>query len=147
MGDEITGDFALGGGGEIRTHERLATLPVFKTGAFNRSATPPDRRRFSHIAISLTIDTAELAYFMRVPVNGMPFNYLAIVEAENFGDRAIKNLARLATGCRHLNVGDDQIARGCEFLNGHVEMTPCVEHPGDAGFGLFQSLQRAAVRK
>ena len=30
-----------GGGGEIRTHERLATLPVFKTGAFNRSATPP----------------------------------------------------------------------------------------------------------
>jgi hypothetical protein len=31
----------FGGGGEIRTHERLATLPVFKTGAFNRSATPP----------------------------------------------------------------------------------------------------------
>jgi hypothetical protein len=30
-----------GGSGEIRTHERLATLPVFKTGAFNRSATLP----------------------------------------------------------------------------------------------------------
>ena len=29
------------GGGEIRTHETLAGLPVFKTGAFNRSATPP----------------------------------------------------------------------------------------------------------
>ena len=29
------------GGGGIRTHEGLASLPVFKTGAFNRSATPP----------------------------------------------------------------------------------------------------------
>ena len=31
----------LGGGGGIRTHEGLSSLPVFKTGAFNRSATPP----------------------------------------------------------------------------------------------------------
>lgn len=31
-----------GGGGGIRTHETVARLPVFKTGAFNRSATPPD---------------------------------------------------------------------------------------------------------
>jgi hypothetical protein len=31
-----------GGWGGIRTHERLAPLPVFKTGAFNRSATHPD---------------------------------------------------------------------------------------------------------
>ena len=30
-----------GGKGEIRTHERLAPLPVFKTGAFNHSATLP----------------------------------------------------------------------------------------------------------
>src|ERR1700674_1432047 len=30
-----------GGGGGIRTHGRLAPLPIFKTGAFNRSATPP----------------------------------------------------------------------------------------------------------
>ena len=30
-----------GGEGGIRTHEGLAPLPVFKTGAFNRSATPP----------------------------------------------------------------------------------------------------------
>ena len=30
-----------GGSGEIRTHEGLAPLPVFKTGAFNRSATLP----------------------------------------------------------------------------------------------------------
>ena len=30
-----------GGETEIRTHERVAPLPVFKTGAFNRSATPP----------------------------------------------------------------------------------------------------------
>ncbi len=31
----------LGGGGEIRTHDGLAPTPVFKTGAFNHSATPP----------------------------------------------------------------------------------------------------------
>lgn len=30
-----------GGGGEIRTHDGVAPMPVFKTGAFNRSATPP----------------------------------------------------------------------------------------------------------
>ena len=30
-----------GGGGGIRTLEGLSPLPVFKTGAFNRSATPP----------------------------------------------------------------------------------------------------------
>ena len=32
-----------GGRGGIRTHESLTTLPVFKTGAFNRSATLPVR--------------------------------------------------------------------------------------------------------
>jgi hypothetical protein len=31
-----------GGRCEIRTHEELAPLPVFKTGAFNRSANLPD---------------------------------------------------------------------------------------------------------
>jgi hypothetical protein len=30
-----------GGRGEIRTHETLAGLPVFKTGALNHSATLP----------------------------------------------------------------------------------------------------------
>ena len=33
--------YEFGGGGGIRTHERLAPLTVFKTVAFNRSATPP----------------------------------------------------------------------------------------------------------
>ena len=32
---------SAGGWGGIRTHETLAGLPVFKTGAFNRSATHP----------------------------------------------------------------------------------------------------------
>ena len=32
------------GWGGIRTHERLSPLPVFKTGAFNRSATHPNER-------------------------------------------------------------------------------------------------------
>jgi hypothetical protein len=36
-------DRACGGGGGIRTHEGLSSLPVFKTGAFNHSATPPTR--------------------------------------------------------------------------------------------------------
>ena len=31
----------FGGSCEIRTHGGLAPSPVFKTGAFNRSATPP----------------------------------------------------------------------------------------------------------
>src|SRR5690554_5460383 len=31
----------VGGGTGIRTLERLSPLPVFKTGAFNRSAIPP----------------------------------------------------------------------------------------------------------
>ena len=32
----------VGGGGGIRTHETLSGLTVFKTAAFNRSATPPE---------------------------------------------------------------------------------------------------------
>ena len=35
------GKLVSGGGGGIRTRESLTTLPVFKTGAINRSATPP----------------------------------------------------------------------------------------------------------
>jgi hypothetical protein len=35
--------FSSGGRCEIRTHGRLATSPVFKTGAFNRSANLPCR--------------------------------------------------------------------------------------------------------
>ena len=34
-----------GGGGGIRTHGRVAPSSVFKTGAFNHSATPPIRGR------------------------------------------------------------------------------------------------------
>ena len=34
-----------GGEGEIRTHEPREGLPVFKTGAFNRSATSPSKPR------------------------------------------------------------------------------------------------------
>ena len=36
-----TGILRQGGGGGIRTHETLSGLTVFKTAAFNRSATPP----------------------------------------------------------------------------------------------------------
>jgi hypothetical protein len=34
-------DFGVGGWGGIRTHESLARLPDFKSGAFDRSATHP----------------------------------------------------------------------------------------------------------
>ena len=34
---------ASGGGGGIRTHGTLSRTPVFKTGAFDHSATPPTR--------------------------------------------------------------------------------------------------------
>jgi hypothetical protein len=37
----------LGGSGEIRTHERLTPSPVFKTGAFNHSATLPADRHYT----------------------------------------------------------------------------------------------------
>ena len=37
----ITYGSSIGGGGGIRTHEGLSPLLVFKTSAFNRSATPP----------------------------------------------------------------------------------------------------------
>jgi|HubBroStandDraft_6_1064221.scaffolds.fasta_scaffold483386_2 hypothetical protein len=38
---ESVGTVLVGGGGGIRTHGDLSATPVFKTGAFNRSATPP----------------------------------------------------------------------------------------------------------
>jgi hypothetical protein len=39
---EVT-TWCAGGGGGIRTRGPLARTPVFKTGAFDRSATPPRR--------------------------------------------------------------------------------------------------------
>gem|GEM_PF-1831150 len=33
--------YSLGGGGGIRTHDTVAGMAVFKTAAFNHSATPP----------------------------------------------------------------------------------------------------------
>ena len=35
-----------GGGGGIRTHDGREPMPVFKTGAFNRSATPPFSNKY-----------------------------------------------------------------------------------------------------
>ena len=34
-------NIVIGGGGGIRTHGRLSPTSVFKTGAFDHSATPP----------------------------------------------------------------------------------------------------------
>ena len=41
-------DLSFGGEGEIRTHEGREAPPVFKTGAFNHSATPPVRESYPH---------------------------------------------------------------------------------------------------
>jgi hypothetical protein len=43
MGEPFRSVIEKNGGGEIRTRETLTGPPVFKTGAFNRSATPPVR--------------------------------------------------------------------------------------------------------
>jgi hypothetical protein len=42
---------STGGEGEIRTHEPREGLPVFKTGAFNRSATSPTARAVPIVAL------------------------------------------------------------------------------------------------
>ena len=44
MDQENASAGAGGGGGGIRTHGTVSRTPVFKTGALNRSATPPDCR-------------------------------------------------------------------------------------------------------
>ncbi len=50
----------LGGGGRIRTYEDLAALTVFKTAAFNRSATPPAVfRRRGHPGCSRILTTVK----------------------------------------------------------------------------------------
>jgi hypothetical protein len=51
--------FKAGGGGEIRTHGRVAPSLVFKTSALNRSATPP---KFAWV-IRVTIITVSLPGF------------------------------------------------------------------------------------
>ena len=46
QGPRVPGPFpGVGGWGGIRTHETRKGLPVFKTGAFNRSATHPSSSR------------------------------------------------------------------------------------------------------
>ena len=51
-----------GGSGEIRTHDRVAPTPVFKTGAFNRSATLPIEGGFE---ASIVIELGFLAFSTR----------------------------------------------------------------------------------
>lgn len=41
MGEELQPNGLIGGGGRIRTYETLSGPTVFKTVAFNHSATPP----------------------------------------------------------------------------------------------------------
>ncbi len=43
----------LGGSGGIRTHERRKPLPVFKTGAFNHSATLPNSVELANKGVTL----------------------------------------------------------------------------------------------
>ncbi len=41
------------GSGEIRTHEQVPPSPVFKTGAFNRSATLPRVTHYTEITCAM----------------------------------------------------------------------------------------------
>ena len=66
-----------GGGGEIRTHERITPSPVFKTGAFNRSATPP---LASYYAIRLPPEQTENVFRERKAA-GVALAYGALVQA------------------------------------------------------------------
>ena len=47
-----------GGGGGIRTHGTLSRTPVFKTGAFDHSATPPQHA--PHRGMPLILQTSKL---------------------------------------------------------------------------------------
>jgi hypothetical protein len=63
-----------GGGGEIRTHERRKPLPVFKTGALNRSATPPNNRESinSFRASAFAIEALRPRKNTVLPANALP---------------------------------------------------------------------------
>ena len=63
-----------GGGGEIRTHEGRKPLPVFKTGALNRSATPPNKRESTSIfrASRLAIEALRLRKNTVLPASALP---------------------------------------------------------------------------
>ena len=71
-----------GGWGGIRTHERLSPLPVFKTGAFNRSATHPEVDPVGgdasppstnlHFAVSADRGLHELADFASTSIRPRP---------------------------------------------------------------------------
>ena len=60
----------VGGEGGIRTHEGLAPLPVFKTGAFNRSATSPCmRNRYRVLSFGLSLPSLN-SYAFRPTIPG-----------------------------------------------------------------------------
>src|SRR3989344_4265483 len=42
--------FNFGGGGRIRTSDTLSSIPLFESGAFNHSATPPSSKSISNLA-------------------------------------------------------------------------------------------------
>ena len=42
--------FNFGGGGRIRTSDTLSSIPLFESGAFNHSATPPSNKSISNLA-------------------------------------------------------------------------------------------------
>ena len=44
-------DLVHGGEGEIRTRDTLASIPVFETGAINRTMRPLPKRRHFHVIL------------------------------------------------------------------------------------------------
>ena len=52
-----------GGEGGIRTHERVAPLLVFKTSAFNRSATSPLNKQY-YLLLSMQINNNNIIKYI-----------------------------------------------------------------------------------
>jgi hypothetical protein len=94
LSQEREGRRSTGGGGGIRTHEGLSSLPVFKTGAFNRSATPPGLLGFIASALTARLFAglpqpferarlkAQLAHRLRVRRTAQPRRVVNLVGAK-----------------------------------------------------------------
>jgi hypothetical protein len=96
----------LGGGGGIRTHEGLSSLPVFKTGAFNHSATPPEimdlsdsRRRCDCSALVQPLKRArsklKLPHRLRIRGAAQPRGEIDGIGAERFQSFLVRDMGRL----------------------------------------------------
>ena len=72
----------VSGVGEIRTHGTLAGSPVFKTGAFNHSATTPRRFNVARAERSAKQDACSIGETYPLP-DKLPLSHLSQHERRN----------------------------------------------------------------